>query len=163
LEKHAAVAPGSHSVVGHALSSGNHYAANQVDTDPFFQPEPLLPDTQSELAIPLRVAGQVIGVLDIHSAKSNAFGENEINILQTLAGQVAVAVQNARLFAQVSHRAERERKVVEITSRIRATNDISTILQTAAGELRRALGISNATVVVGPMSGSKREESGPSK
>jgi GAF domain-containing protein len=163
LESHATVSAGPHSVVGHALSSGNHYAANIVDTDPFFTADPLLPETRSELAIPLRVAGQIIGVLDIHSAKSNAFGENEINILQTLSGQVAVAVQNARLFAQVSHRAERERKVVEITSRIRSTNDISTILQTAVGELRRAFGISNATVTVGPMAGSKREESGTSK
>jgi GAF domain-containing protein len=151
LQRGTAIQPGSGSVVGHVLSSGNHYAANHVEQDPFFQPDPLLPETRSELAIPLRVAGQVIGVIDIHSAKPNAFGEDEITILQTLSGQVAVAVQNARLFSQVSHRAERERKVVDITSRIRSTNDVSTILQTAVSELRRALGISNAAVMVGPM------------
>jgi GAF domain-containing protein len=158
IDNHAFVTTNATSVVGHALSTGNFYAANVTETDPFFQTQPLLPDTKSELAIPLLVAGQVIGVLDIHSPKSNAFGENEINILQTLSGQVAVAVQNARLFAQVSQRAERERKVVEITSRIRATNDISTILQTAVGELRRALGISSATVMVGPMGNAPTKE-----
>jgi GAF domain-containing protein len=160
IDSHASVTADAHSVIGHALSTGNYYAANAVAADPFYRAQPLLPDTRSELAIPLLVAGQVIGVLDIHSAKINAFGENEINILQTLSGQVAVAVQNARLFAQVSQRAERERKVVEITSRIRATNDISTILQTAVSELRRALGISSATVMVGPMTGAPAKETG---
>jgi GAF domain-containing protein len=148
----------SHSVVGHVLSTGTLYAANNVGQDPYYQADPLLTDTKSELAIPLIVAGRIIGVLDIHSAKSNFFGEDEIAILQTLSGQLAVAVQNARLFSQVSHRAERERKVVEITSRIRSTNDISSILQTAVSELRRALGISSGTVMVGPIRPAKIEE-----
>jgi GAF domain-containing protein len=71
---------------------------------------------------------------------------------------VAVAVQNARLFSQTSQRAERERKVVEITSHIRSTNDVSSILRTAVSELRRALGISNGVVMVGPMRPAKIEE-----
>jgi GAF domain-containing protein len=149
----------SHSVVGHVLSTGVLYAANNVEKDSDFQADPLLSDTKSELGIPLIVAGRIIGVLDIHSAKSNAFGSDEIAIIQTLSGQLAVAVQNARLFSQVSQRAERERKVVEITSRIRSTNDISSILQTAVSELRRALGISSGTVMVGPIRPAKVEES----
>ncbi len=149
----------SHSVVGHVLSTGVLYAANNVEKDSDFQADPLLSDTKSEVGIPLIVAGRIIGVLDIHSAKPNAFGADEIAILQTLSGQLAVAVQNARLFSQVSQRAERERKVVEITSRIRSTNDISSILQTAVSELRRALGISSGTVMVGPIRPAKVEES----
>jgi GAF domain-containing protein len=148
----------SHSVVGHVLSTGTLYAANRIEQDAYYQADPLLTDTQSELAIPLIVAGRIIGVLDIHSAKPNAFGEDEIAIIQTLSGQLAVAVQNARLFSQVSQRAERERKVVEITSRIRSTNDISSILQTAVSELRRALGISSGTVMVGPIRPAKIEQ-----
>jgi GAF domain-containing protein len=148
----------SHSVVGHVLATGVLYAANNVEKDSDYQADPLLSDTRSEVGIPLIVAGRIIGVLDIHSAKKNAFGADEIAILQTLSGQLAVAVQNARLFSQVSQRAERERKVVEITSRIRSTNDISSILQTAVSELRRALGISSGTVMVGPTRPAKIEE-----
>jgi GAF domain-containing protein len=141
----------SPTVVGHVIETGAVYAANDVANDPYFQPDPLLTQTRSEMAIPLIVAGRITGVLDIHSAKPNSFGADETAILQTLSGQLAVAVQNARLFSQVSQRAERERKVVEITSRIRSTNDISSILQTAVSELRRALGISSGTVMVGPI------------
>jgi GAF domain-containing protein len=148
----------SPTVVGHVIATGTHYAANDVARDPVYQADPLLTETRSEMAIPLVVAGRVTGVLDIHSAKQNAFGADEIAILQTLSGQLAVAVQNARLFSQVSQRAERERKVVEITSHIRSTNDISSILQTAVSELRRALGISSGTVMVGPIRPAKIEE-----
>lgn len=148
----------SHSVVGHVLSTGVLFAANNLEKDSDFQADPLLSHTKSEVGIPLIVAGRIIGVLDIHSAKPNAFGTDEIAILQTLSGQLAVAVQNARLFSQVSLRAERERKVVEITSHIRSTNDISSILQTAVSELRRALGISSGTVMIGPARPAKIEE-----
>jgi GAF domain-containing protein len=158
MTRRASFTADSHSVAGHVLSTGTLYAANKVGQDPHYQPDDLLTDTQSELAIPLIVAGRIIGVLDIHSVKPNAFGEDEIAIIQTLSGQLAVAVQNARLFSQVSHRAERERKVVEITSRIRSTNDIPSILQTAVSELRRALGISSGTVMVGPIRPAKIEE-----
>jgi GAF domain-containing protein len=146
------------SVVGHVLATGTMYAANKLDKDPHYHADPLLTETRSEMAIPLIAAGRIIGVLDIHSSKPNAFGEDEIAILQTLSGQLAVAVQNARLFSQVSHRAERERKVVDITSRIRSTNDIPSILQTAISELRRALGVSSGTIMVGPMRAAKIEE-----
>lgn len=158
VERRTSVTTASPSIVGHVLSTGSIYAANHLEKDTYYQADPLLTETKSECAIPLIVAGRIIGVLDIHSAKSNAFGEDEIAILQTLSGQLAVAVQNARLFSQVSHRAERERKVVEITSRIRSTNDISSILQTAVSELRRALGISSGTVMVGPIRPAKIEE-----
>jgi len=159
IARRSSYAPESNSIVGHALSTGTMYAANNVEKDPYYHADPLLTETRSEMGIPLIAAGRIIGVLDIHSSKLNAFGEDEIAILQTLSGQVAVAAQNARLFSQVSQRAERERKVVEITSRIRSTNDISSILQTAVSELRRALGISSGTVMVGPMRPAKIEES----
>jgi GAF domain-containing protein len=158
IARRSSYSPESTSLVGHALSTGTMYAANNVEKDPYYHADPLLTETRSELAIPLIAAGRIIGVLDIHAPKPNAFGEDEIAILQTLSGQVAVAAQNARLFSQVSQRAERERKVVEITGHLRSTNDVSSILQTAVSELRRALGISSGTVMVGPMRPAKIEE-----
>lgn len=61
---------------------------------------PLLPETRSEIALPLLSSGRVIGALDIHSTEREAFSEEDIPVLQTMADQVAVALDNVRLFAK---------------------------------------------------------------
>jgi len=68
-----------------------------VGTDAIFFNNPDLPMTRSELALPLLVRNQVLGVLDIQSDKSRAFNVDDIDVLQTLADQIAVAIENARL------------------------------------------------------------------
>jgi GAF domain-containing protein len=87
-------------IVGHVASSGNPRIALDVEEDSAFRDNPDLPETRSELALPLREAGQVIGVLDIQSTESNAFLPEDTDILYTLADQVAdqvaIAIQNAR-------------------------------------------------------------------
>jgi GAF domain-containing protein len=62
--------------------------------------DPLLPETRSELAIPLIVQNRLSGVLDIHSTQEDAFSEEDITILRILADQIAIAVENARLFQE---------------------------------------------------------------
>jgi PAS domain S-box-containing protein len=74
---------------------------NDVMLSPTFLPNPLLPATRSELAVPMIVGHQVIGVLDVQNDKENHFQEQDARILTTLADQIAVAVQNARSFRQV--------------------------------------------------------------
>lgn len=66
----------------------------------FFLPNPLLPDTRSEMAMPLIVGDQVVGVLDMQSARPGALSEETLPALQVLAGQLAVAIRNAELFAE---------------------------------------------------------------
>ncbi|WP_420645536.1 GAF domain-containing protein [Candidatus Leptofilum sp.] len=65
-----------------------------------FMPHPLLTETRSEMAVPIAVGEQVLGVLDVRSDKTNAFGQTDLQTVATLASQVAVALQNARSFAQ---------------------------------------------------------------
>ncbi len=62
---------------------------------------PLLPETRSELVLPLRVGEQVIGIFDVHSRQEAAFDDNNVSILQTLADQLAVAISNTRLFQEM--------------------------------------------------------------
>jgi GAF domain-containing protein len=64
----------------------------------------LLPQTRSEIALPLRSRGRVLGALDVHSIKSEAFSRETIAVLQTMADQIAVTIDNAHLFAELRQR-----------------------------------------------------------
>ncbi|MCA9953404.1 MAG: GAF domain-containing protein [Anaerolineales bacterium] len=78
-----------------------------------FMPHPLLEDTRSEMAVPIAVGGQVLGVLDVRSDKLNYFGESDLQTVTSLAAQVAVALQNARSYA----RSEEAFKDLQVLSR----------------------------------------------
>ena len=88
------------SIVGYAASRAEPHIALDVRTDSIFFDNPDLPETRSELALPLRVAGRVIGAIDVQSTEVNAFSQEDISVLTTLADQVAIAIENARLFGE---------------------------------------------------------------
>ena len=88
------------SLVGFAASRSEPRIALDVGTDAVFFDNPDLPETRSEMVLPLRVAGNVIGVLDVQSKQANAFTQNDIALLSTLADQIAVAIENTRLFGK---------------------------------------------------------------
>jgi len=90
----------TNSIVGFVTSRGEPRIALDVGSDAVFFDNPDLPNTRSEMALPLRVGGYVIGALDVQSTESNAFTESDVNILSTLADQVAIALENARLFSE---------------------------------------------------------------
>jgi two-component system sensor histidine kinase/response regulator len=71
-----------------------------------FLPNPLLPETRSEVVLPLLAGEKVIGVLDVQSAKADSFPPDAVSILATMADQIAIAVQNARLHTDLQARAE---------------------------------------------------------
>jgi GAF domain-containing protein len=91
---------GSLSVIGQVTAGGQPVIARDTDTDTVHRRNELLPDTRSEMAIPLSVGHEVIGALDLQSLESDAFAPDEIPTLRALADQLAVAIQNARLFEQ---------------------------------------------------------------
>lgn len=104
-------------IVGRVTERGEHRVASDVGEDAVHFGNPDLPATRSEAALPLRVRGETIGVLDVQSAESNAFSAEDVAVLQTLADQVAVAIQNARLFQQVEESVEAERRAYGELSR----------------------------------------------
>ena len=87
---------GQTGIVGYVTATGQPRIALDVGSDAVYFDNPFLPNTHSEIALPLRIAGQVVGALDVQSEDSNAFTENDIDVLSTLADQVSIAIQNAR-------------------------------------------------------------------
>ena len=91
---------GEEGIVGYVAATGRSRIALDVGEDAVFFNNPDLPLTRSEIALPLKIRGEVIGVLDVQSTEAGAFSENDAAILQTMADQVALAIENARLVEQ---------------------------------------------------------------
>lgn len=91
---------GQTGLVGYVAQYGRARIASEVGKDNTYFNNPYLPETRSEMALPLRVRGNTIGVLDVQSKQSNAFSNSDISILNVLADQIATAIENARLFGQ---------------------------------------------------------------
>lgn len=88
-------------IVGTVALSGTPRIALDVGADAVFFDNPDLPETRSEMALPLKLRGETIGVLDVQSVKPGAFTESDANTLGILADQIAIAIENARLFGQM--------------------------------------------------------------
>lgn len=93
-------------LVGTVAQTGKPRIALDVGTDAAFFDNPDLPDTHSEMALPLNIRGRTIGVLDVQSTKTGAFTEYDANTLGILADQIAIAIENARLFGQTQQARE---------------------------------------------------------
>ncbi len=116
-------------------------------------------NTRSELAIPLIYRNELLGVLNVESEQMDAYNENDEEMLGTLGGSLAAIIANARLLEQIRVQAERERLIYEVTSKIRRSTDIQSILMTTASELTRITGARYAKINIKPVSDSDREES----
>jgi GAF domain-containing protein len=97
---------GGRSMVGRAISTREPRVALDTGAEPVRFENPLLPYTRSEIALPLVVGEDVLGALDVQSTKAGAFGPTEIETLQGMANQVAIAIENARLFEASRHSLE---------------------------------------------------------
>ncbi|MEW6402121.1 MAG: Cache 3/Cache 2 fusion domain-containing protein [Chloroflexota bacterium] len=138
------------SLVARAGRTRQAVVVNDVHSEPGWLPNPMLPDTASELAVPMIVGDQLLGVLDVQSDRLNAFTQEDANIQTTLASAVASALQNARSVAEVRQRAERETAINLITQKIQNASTVEAALQVAARELSHALGMKPTLVVLEP-------------
>jgi putative methionine-R-sulfoxide reductase with GAF domain len=136
------------SLVARAAREHKGVTVNDVTQAPDFLPNPLLPDTRSELAVPMIVAGTVLGVFDIQSDQVGRFTDSDINIQTTLAAQLATSIQNVRSFEQSRKQAELESMVNTIGQKIQRTTSIEETLQTAIRELGTALGASRVKATI---------------
>jgi len=89
------VSVGSQTMVGQVADLGESKVSNNILAEPLYQPNPLLLDTQSQAVIPLRVGERKIGAIDIQSRELNAFSQDDVSVLQSMADQVAIALDNA--------------------------------------------------------------------
>jgi GAF domain-containing protein len=102
---------GQTGIVGFVSAVGTPRIALDVGDDAVYFDNPDLPNTRSEMALPLQAGDEIIGVLDVQSIISNAFQEEDIEVLSTLADQVAIAIQNARTYEKMQELLEQAQKV----------------------------------------------------
>jgi PAS domain S-box-containing protein len=129
------VAVGSQNIVGKAAEGGETLIVNDVSTEPLYQPNPLLLDTQSEVAIPLKVGGKILGVIDIQSIQSQIFTPNDVSVLQSLADQVAVSINNANLYDESQELIKNLQEVDQLKSQFLAnmSHELRTPLNSIIG------------------------------
>jgi GAF domain-containing protein len=111
---------------------------------------PLSIDTQSMVAVPVIYATRLIGVLLAENNSPAAFDENDQEVLTTLAGNLASIISNIRLVDQIRLQVERQRQLYEITSKIRQSTDIDTIMKTSVMEICNALNLRKASIELSP-------------
>ena len=98
------LAVGEVGIVGYVAGTGKPRIALDVGEDAVFFSNPDLPHTRSEMALPLKVGEQIIGVLDVQSVEPSEFTDEDVAVLQTMADQIALAIENARLLEEVQDR-----------------------------------------------------------
>jgi len=135
-------------------------AARAIDTpdiqeaittgQPYIETETLADSTtRAVMAVPIQLRGETIGVIRVQDqGVDRSWSSDEVLAVQDVAQQVGVALENARLFEKTVQRAEREKKVLEITGLIRSTNDPQQMLEIAASEIQKALGVTRAQIIL---------------
>ncbi|MCA9916535.1 MAG: GAF domain-containing protein [Anaerolineales bacterium] len=120
--KHSQVIGGP-SMIGTAIGNGQAIVEQNVRHAAAFKPNPLLPETQAELALPLKAGPKIIGALTVQSNQQGAFTRETITVLQSMADQLAIAIENANLFAQTEQTLEETNRLYRASRRIgQATN-----------------------------------------
>jgi GAF domain-containing protein len=103
-------------------------------------------NVRSELAVPLSYRGELLGVLNVESDQTGAYNENDEEMLGTIGGSLAAIISNARLIEQVRRQVDHERMLYEVTSKIRRSTDMKTIMATTTSELSKVLGAQRAQI-----------------
>lgn len=127
---------GEEGIIGWVASTGKPLMANDVDTEPRYYFHPALADTRSELAVPIRLRHEVVGVLDVQSEELGAFDESDLATLETLAGQLAVAMENARLYEQERKRSREFSILLDAAEALASSLDLEQVLETIASKAR---------------------------
>ncbi len=131
---------GSMSVIGAVTAEARPVLALDTGTvDVVHKPNPFLPHTRSEMALPLIIKGKVVGALDVQSNRSNAFNDEDVSVLTTLAAQISVAIDNARLFEQAEHRASDMSLLFAVTTAAASAETLADALNHVASDLRDSL------------------------
>jgi GAF domain-containing protein/two-component sensor histidine kinase/HAMP domain-containing protein len=130
---------GQDGVTGLAAGSGEPVLVPDVSLEPRYIPVQA-GQTGSELVLPMKVKGQVVGVLNVESDRPNAFDASDVAVLQALANQVAVAIENARLYESEHRRADQFRVLAEVGQRITSILDVDRLLSQTVAAISEAFG-----------------------
>jgi putative methionine-R-sulfoxide reductase with GAF domain len=127
-------------LVGRAAETNTIVLVQDVSQEEGWLPNPLLPETRSEVAVPIAVGEEVLGVLDVQHSVAGGLTPAGADLIQSIANQVAIVLQNARAYAQAQRQAEREVLVGAIGQKIQSATTVDSAMQIAVRELGRVLG-----------------------
>ena len=130
----------SKTIIGYVSRQKELRVINDVSKDPDYRENPLLPETRSEVCLPLMVGDRILGVLDVQDQHPYVFTEENIRILQILADQLSVAIVNSELFADAQERISQHRLLHHITTAAASSSTIQDVLNSAVQGLLVALG-----------------------
>lgn len=127
-------------LVGRAARTKTSVLVPDTSKDPEWVPNPLLPDTKAEIAVPILLGDRLLGVIDMQDDIVGDIYPEDIEYLTAIANQVAIALQNSRSYAQARQKAERESLILSINQKIQQEATVESALQVAVREVGRALG-----------------------
>ncbi|MCA2001820.1 MAG: GAF domain-containing protein, partial [Chloroflexi bacterium] len=141
-------------IVGYTAETGEAFFTNNVDEVFFFASNPLLPDTKSELAVPVQIEGEIIGVLDIQQAPPVLLSQRDLRLVSAVAGQLSVALQKANLYAELQAALQVEKAIRDEMVQSERLATMGRLLASVSHELNNPLqAIQNALFLL-------REEKG---
>lgn len=134
------------SLVARAARSRQAVVVTDTAQEPAFLPNPMLPRTRSEAALPLIVGDRVVGVIDVQAEEPGRFDDDLVSVLTTMAGQIAVAINNARLFSEADRITRHEQALNLVTQAIQGATSMDDVLKVATRELGRALRVPKTAI-----------------
>jgi len=133
------VRPGQ-GIIGHVAQTGVELLANDVSREPRYRYVDSLPETRSEVALPLKIEDRVLGVLDVQSDQPDCFGETDMLVLRALADNIAIAVEDARLYSDLRRRADQLSAVAEVSRAVASILDLGVLLNEVVTLIHEQLG-----------------------
>ncbi len=132
---------GQEGIMGWVAGTGEPLLVEDVSQEPRYLPSPA-PEaerTRAELAVPIILGGKVLGVLDVQSTTRGIFGEEDLGLLQTLAGHLAVALGNAQLYNEATRRLQEQVALLNISASVSSTLQLEVVVQRVAQSMVEAI------------------------
>lgn len=137
---------GDEGLVGWVAVNAQPLLVNDVSTDPRYLPGSPADRTRSELVVPILLDGQILGVLDMHEDPVGAFTEEDLQFAETLAGFLAAAIQNTRLYAEAQRQAGRLALVADIAAELTVLQPTMSLLENTVQAICERLGYGHAAI-----------------
>ncbi len=126
-------------LVGRAAEQNTIVLVKDTRNEENWLPNELLPETRSEIAVPISIGEEVLGVFDVQHNVLNGLTEEDASLMQSIANQIAIALQNAEAYERAQHQVKREELLSDISHQIQNTTSVEEALKIATRELGRAL------------------------
>jgi len=127
-------------LIGEAAASGERVLVDDVREDPRYRFIDGLPETRSEVVIPMKLKDHVLGVLDVQSDRAHAFHPNDLLILEALADTIVRAVEGARLYRDLRRRADQLTLISEVSKSVSSSLELRTLMEDAANLIHDRFG-----------------------